>query len=542
MLGSDAAILALRDYYDWQKRHHGVDFVPSADDDVDLRSYFFSLHTQGLDRKSLESQVAALKQFYQWAYTIGLITHNPFDEYIFSYPILTTSQISPRSQTLPSDPNERELERLRALSQITEQLNSAINIQTALDNTLKTLLKVMDLKTGWVSLLTGSGLNVLPGGVPPPHGFILAAACELPPGLELNERHFLRKPPACNCQRLLKAGRLTRAVNIVECTRLRDSMRAAGNNAGLRYHASVPLISNGKPLGLINAATSDWQFLTHADLHFLSAASAQVVVALERANLYEIAENRRVRLEEELAVARDVQVRLMPNKMPYIPDFELADAWRPAREVAGDFYDIFPLEGGRWGIMIGDVAGKGTAAALYMAMIHSLILSSAQKNHKPSEALLEVNRTILKQSSMGIFVTVFLAVLDPNNHTLLYANAGHNPPILRHSIGRHESLTLTGAVLGVLEELTLSEREITLTSEDVVVLYTDGVTEALHPLKGDYGIERLTDAVASAPGNSREILAFLTADLDAFIEGAPQQDDITLLILKCMQKGNYEDQ
>jgi serine phosphatase RsbU (regulator of sigma subunit) len=528
---SDAAVLAARNYIEWQTQHHTADFIPSADDDVDLRTYLFHLHTKGADRVALEEQVSALKRFYHWAQTKGVITHNPFDEYNFNHPFLTSIQIEPRQQTQPDDLNEREVERLRALSQIAGQLNSSVDIQSTLDSTLRTLLKVMNLQTGWVSMLTETHLSVIPAGDSPPGGFALATAYGLPPGLERDDRRFLRQPPACHCQHLLIEGRLTRAVNIVECKRLRISKRAAGNNQGLRFHASVPLISQGKPLGLINVASTEWQFLTHADLHFLSAASAQLVVALERAHFYEVAEARRIRLENELQVAREVQAGLMPREMPDIPGFGLAGAWRPAREVSGDFYDIFPLDEGRWGMVIGDVADKGTAAALYMAMVHSLILSGALRHRSPAAVLMEANQTILRQTSSGIFVTVFLAVLDPKKQTLQYANAGHDPPLVRRASGAIESLTKTGSVGGVFDELQLSDTTITLGPGDAVVLYTDGVTEARNLRDEDYGINRLTAAIAAAPRKAGELLAHVEADLNAFTEGAPQQDDITFLVL-----------
>jgi serine phosphatase RsbU (regulator of sigma subunit) len=532
LLSSNVAVSAVRDYSEWQMQHSAADFIPSADDDVDLRTYLLYLRTTGADRTALEGQVAALKQFYHWAQTKGVITHSPFDDYDFAHPFLTSVQIDARQQTMPDDLRERELERLRALSQITEQLNSSVDIQSALDSTLRTLLEVMKLQTGWVSMLTESHLSVFPAGESAPHGFALVAACGLPPGLEQDDRLFLRQPPACNCQRLLIKGRLTRAVNIVECTRLRDSMRAAGNNQGLLFHASVPLISQGKPLGLINVATTEWQFLTHEDLHFLSAVSTQLVVALERARFYEIAEARRVLLENELEVAREVQVGLMPREMPDIPGFGLAGAWRPAREVAGDFYDIFPLDEDRWGMVIGDVAGKGTAAALYMAMVHSLILSGALRQRSLATVLQEVNRTILRQFSSRTFVSVFLAVVDPKKHTLRYANAGHNPPLVRRASGVIEPLTRTGTVLGLLEDPQMSETTITLGAGDAVVLYTDGVTEAWHPQRNEeYGVDRLTAAIATAPQKAGELLAHVEADLNAFTEGTPQQDDVTLLVL-----------
>jgi len=528
---SDAAVLAVQNYIEWQIKHHTANFIPSADDEVDLRTYLFHLHTKGADREALEEQVSALKRYYQWAQTKGVITHNPFDEYNFTNPFLTSEQIHKRRQTLPRDLNEREVERLRALSQIAEQLNRAVDFQSALDNTLRTLLKVMNLQTGWVSMLTESHLSVFSAGDSPSHGFVLAAACGLPPGLEGDDRRFLRQPPACHCQQLLIEGRLTSAVNIVECTRLRDSMRAAGDNQGLLFHASVPLISQGKPLGLINVATPEWRFLTHADLHFLSAVSAQLVVALERAHFYEVAEAQRTRLENELQVAREVQAGLMAREMPDIPGFALAGAWHPARAVAGDFYDIFPLDEGRWGMVIGDVADKGTAAALYMAVIHSLILSGALRHGSPATVLMEVNQTILRQFTSGMFVTVFLALLDPKKQTLQYANAGHNPPLVRRVSGTIESLTRTGSVIGVLEDVQLSEATITVGRGDAVVLYTDGVTEAGNARVGDYGINRLTAAITAAPRKAGELLAHVEADLNAFTEGAPQQDDVTFLVL-----------
>ena len=183
-------------------------------------------------------------------------------------------------------------------------------------------------------------------------------------------------------------------------------------------------------------------------------------------------------------------------------------------------------------MMIGDVADKGTAAALYMAMVHSHILSGALRQRSPAAVLLEVNQTLLRQSSSVIFVTVFLGVVDPKTQTLQYANAGHDPPLVRRASGTIESLTGTGSVLGVFEELQLSTRTITLGSGDAVVLYTDGVTEAWHAsANGEYGSDRLTAAVAAAPGKAGDLLAHVEADLDAFTEGAPQQDDVTFLVL-----------
>jgi serine phosphatase RsbU (regulator of sigma subunit) len=529
---SDGEASSLRDYFDWQSQNRAGDFNPSADDDVDLRTYLLDLLTNGAKLAALEEQVATLKLFYHWAQSKGIITHSPFDEFNFAQPLMVSDPMKPRQQGVPKSLNVRELKRLRALSQIAEQLNSSVDIQTALENTLKTLLKVMNLQTGWVSMLTESHLSVLPVGDSPPHGFTLVAAYGLPPGLERDDRRCLRKSPACHCQRLLNEGRLTHAVNIVECTRLRDSLLAAGNNQGLVFHASVPLISQGKPIGIINAATTDWRLLTNADLHFLSTVGAQLVVALERAHFYEVAEARRIRAENELNVAREVQAGLMPREIPDIPGYRIAGYWHPARELGGDFYDIFLLEEGCWGFVIGDVADKGTAAALYMAMVHSLLRSAVLRNQSPAEVLKEVNQTIINQTSSGMFVTAFLAILDSKEQSLKYANAGHNPPIVRRSSGELESLTKTGSALGVFDELPMTEATITLEPGDEIVLYTDGVTEAYNPrINEEYRIDRLSAAISAAPRKPEETLAYIESNLNDFTEGAPLQDDVTILVI-----------
>src|SRR5215469_4358284 len=204
----------------------------------------------------------------------------------------------------------------------------------------------MGLKTAWAFVWTQSSLYVASKAPNSVHDFALASSCGLPPGLEQDNRHCLCQPPDCHCQSLLRSGRLVRAVNIVECTRLRHAARCAGDTQGLLFHATVPLIVQDRPVGLINIATEQWEFLSSADLQFLSAAGSEVAIALERARLYDLAETRRIRLEQELEMARAVQKSLLPTQLPTIPGFTLVADWRPARLVAGDFYDVFSVPDG----------------------------------------------------------------------------------------------------------------------------------------------------------------------------------------------------
>lgn len=521
----------VREFAEWHTDLRAAEFAPTSHDDIHIRTYLLHLRNEGVDRSSLEDRITALKRFYQWAAAGQFVDANPFERFALERPVLSHEEVRRREEAMGSNPQAREVVRLRGLVQIAEHLNRAAEVQTALDGTLELLLRVMNLQAAWAFVSTESGIWTSTAGDPPTHGFALAGAHGLPPGLEAQDRHILRTAPDCHCQGFFRSGRLTRALNIVECTRLQSAEAASGQTQGLLFHASVPLRSQGKLLGIINVATPDWQLFGSADLQFLSAAAAQVAVALERAHLYDAVKDQRDHLERELQVAHDVQASLLPAELPDIPGFRLAADWRSAREVAGDFYDIFRLHDGRWGIVIGDVSDKGAPAALYMAMARALIRTSALRHHSPANTLMQVNETIYAQSTYTMFVTLVYAVLDPETGVLSYTNAGHNPPIIRRASGRIEQLARTGRVVGAFEKLHLTEDSITLERGDALVLYTDGVTDALNPGGQDYGMDRLVTAATSAPAAAPELLDSLRADLALFTQGAPQPDDITYFVV-----------
>ncbi len=528
----ESQILAdLRDFVDWQTQAKGRMFIPQTVDDVAIRSYLLHLKLSGASRSTLERTIASLKRFYDWAQANQLIAKSPFDSFDFKRPLLSREQIKRREVTRFANPMDREIAHLRALNHLAEQLNRSADVRTLLATVVETLVQAMGLKTAWAFLWTEAGLYTTTSAHDPPHDFALAACCGLPPGLEQDNRRYLCQPPDCHCQRLLRNEQLVRAVNIVECTRLQNSVRHAGETEGLLFHATVPLIVQNRPVGLINIATEQWEFLSPADLEFLSAAGSQVAIALERARLYDLAETQRIRLEQELVMARAVQKSLLPTQTPRIPGFTLVADWRPAREVAGDFYDFFSLPDGRWGLVLADVSGKGAPAALYMAMTRSLIRSEASRHTNPSAVLTEVNRRLLKESSNAMFVTVFYAILDPVLRSLTYANAGHDPPFLRRASGGVERLAYGGLIMGLFEQLTLNDETLNLESRDTLVAYTDGLTDTVDRLDEGYGHTRLADTINSAPAAARDILAHILKDLETFAGPVPQPDDITLLIL-----------
>ena len=469
------------------------EFVPSSNDDVALRTYLMEMKMRGAGVKSRRQEVASLRRFYDWAEDAGYLrTYNPFDEFSLDRPSLTHDQIRRRQEIFSGSPAEREIARLRTLNQLAEQLNRSSDMQATLTAALETLLSLMSLQTAWAFLLPSASSPSISISVSASDRFALAAASGLPPGLEKNDSHWLKNPKLCHCQSVMLTGHLKRAVNVVECTRLQEAARDNGDNQGLIFHATMPIIASGQPLGIINVATQDWQFLTAADLQLLSVVGSQVAVALERARLFDVTHAQRLRLERELKLAREVQDSLLPSTLPPIPGFSLAADWRSALEMAGDFYDIFPLPNGRWGIVIADVSDKGAAAAMYMAMTRSLISSSAAMNASPAGTLKAVNQHLISHSSSNMFVTVFYAVLDPDLQELIYANAGHNPPLVRRANGGIETLGRTGMALGLTEEMALTDARLTLALGDALFLYTDGVTDALNSQGEHYGLARFT--------------------------------------------------
>ncbi len=281
---SDLALI--REFVAWLTARRNEPFIPDYTDDVEIRTYLLEQHWAGATRKTIRGIIAALKKFYDWARDEGLTVSTPFEEFDFDRPLLSRDQIRRRRDAFADDPRGREIARLRALNRLADELNRTTDLQTILDVTLQTLVEVMGLQTAWIFLWTESGLTRYLPHAPAPHDFALCAACGLPPGLTVNNGYYLREPPDCHCQNMMREGLLTRAVNVVECTRLQDAIDENSDVRGLLFHATVPITAHDQPLGIINVATDEWQFLSAPDLQLLTAVGAQASAAIERAWLF----------------------------------------------------------------------------------------------------------------------------------------------------------------------------------------------------------------------------------------------------------------
>jgi sigma-B regulation protein RsbU (phosphoserine phosphatase) len=258
--------------------------------------------------------------------------------------------------------------------------------------------------------------------------------------------------------------------------------------------------------------------------------------------LHERAEKQR--LEQELAIARQIQMSLLPQGPLHLPGIIVSAHCEPAREVGGDYYDYLPLGPTRAGILIADVAGKGTSAALYMAELKGVVHSLSRTAGSPRELLIEANRIIAPHLDDRSFITMTYAVVDSEQRTFTYARAGHCPLVLvRARSGpdevRSSILAPSGMVLGLkldngsMFSRVLEEATIVLGSGDVIVLFTDGISEAMS-VDGDcYGESRLMQVAEETSGEGvNEMRQQILADIQRFSEGAPQHDDMTMLVLK----------
>lgn len=246
----------------------------------------------------------------------------------------------------------------------------------------------------------------------------------------------------------------------------------------------------------------------------------------------------RERIAGELDVATQIQTSMLPCTFPAFPErseFDVYAAMTPAREVGGDFYDFFIVDGrNHLCVVMADVSGKGIPAALFMVIARTLIKNNAQSGKSPAEVFRAVNNLLGENNDAGMFVTAFIGFLDVDTGEFRYVNAGHNPPFLCRAGGVFDSVSVkNNLMLAVLPDFDYEEERLRLESGDTIFLYTDGVTEAANPEQDMFGLERTRDSLNRRRRLSpHEILTGIKADVDAFAAGAEQSDDITMLALR----------
>jgi sigma-B regulation protein RsbU (phosphoserine phosphatase) len=340
---------------------------------------------------------------------------------------------------------------------------------------------------------------------------------------------------------LLKGGLLAELIYSDE-PRLVDALRFAPDDPAAEYFdgmhslAAVPMYDQGVALNMVvflrdePAAFNPEEF---PELVWVSnlfgRATHNLVLSGQLKEAYEA-------VDQELRVVADIQRSLLPAKMPDIPTMALAAHYQTSKRAGGDYYDFFPLPDGRWGILIADVSGHGTPAAVLMAVTHTLAHSYPGPSPTPGAMLNYVNRQLADRytSQSGTFVTAFYGVYDPAKRSLTYASAGHNPPRLKRcDDGTLALLNQAGGLpLGIFGSETYEEATHHLVPGDQLVLYTDGITEAQNATGEQFGLARLDKVLEDCSVRASDLLKAVLVALDEFTAGHPAHDDRTVLVAK----------
>jgi serine phosphatase RsbU (regulator of sigma subunit) len=298
-----------------------------------------------------------------------------------------------------------------------------------------------------------------------------------------------------------------------------------------RSEIAVALKLEDEVLGVLDVQSTQPNDFSAEDEFILVALADAVALAIDNARLYASAIEQQ-RLSTELQVAREIQIGFLPEQLPQHPGYEFAARWEPAREIGGDFYDFIPLQNERLGLVIADVADKGIPAALYMALSRTTMRLVAASDPSPATALQRVNTAILETTYSDLFVTMFYIILDPVAHLVRYASGGHGLALL---VREHEIISLRskGMALGILPQIRIEEQWRQLEPNDVIILYTDGVTDAVNEKMEDYGRERFYARIRALWGcSAAEMAAGIHEDVRAWKGAAPRYDDFTLVVIR----------
>lgn len=305
-------------------------------------------------------------------------------------------------------------------------------------------------------------------------------------------------------------------------------------DAGIRSLVAAPLLDPSGSLGLIvltsNAALRRF---TEEDMELLVSLASTAALRIRNMALAREAQERAL-LEEELSLARKIQVALLPERLPSIPGYEIDAHSRPSRRISGDYYEIVEqAEDGRLILMVTDVSGKGIGAALLAASLEALCAAPIEAGREPHQIFDRVSDLLYDRSQPEKYATSFLASLDPSTGRLTYANAGHLPGLVVRPSGEARWLAATGRPLGLLPQNRYRDSTITLEPGDLLTLYTDGITEALNPDSEEYGGERLCGLLREHGSESlNDLSRSLDKDLDSFANGVPFTDDRTWIFLR----------
>jgi phosphoserine phosphatase RsbU/P len=408
----------------------------------------------------------------------------------------------------------------RLLLELSHKISRTLDLQEVLDHLLESLRTVIPYDA--------AGIFVLSRSVPlarAPESHLIAGVARVGFDAPRLDDPMLRLGQGI-VGHVIRTGETVLAPDVSRDPRYVDGRPAT------RAELAVPIVSNAQVIGALNLESDRLLAFTPADRELLEFFASAAALSIEKSLLHrQVLEKQRI--EQQLAVAREVQRGLLPAASPTLPGYDVAAIQLPTWTIGGDYFDYIPLPDGRLGLVIADVSGKGIPAALIMATFRAALRSELRRQGEIGALMQALNRLLLEAQGDSRFVTAVYGSLEPASGRLTYVNCGHNPPLLLRADGGTEQLDQGGLALGMLSDPSFVPASVTLRAGDVLALYTDGVVEPADSSETEFGVERLREVLSR--GAAQTAAASVQAVVDAtrsFSERDHYDDDFTLVVVK----------
>ena len=403
---------------------------------------------------------------------------------------------------------------LLLLNEIARELTSILNLDELFGRIAELVRRLIDYQMFSILLLDASGEQLQ-------HRF----------SLRFNENIVLKHEIPLGRGLVGYAAQIKQAVLVPDVAK---DPRYVQANPETRSELAVPLVYKSKVVGVLDLEHTRRGFFTEEHQRTMTTLAAQIAIAIENARLYEEIERQERRLERDLALARELQGRLLPQTSPHLAHLDVAAKFVPARTIGGDLYDFIPYSMSRLGIVIGDVSGKGAPAAIYAALVSGIIRSHAPIEPAPAEMLSAVNLSLAERRIEAQFVSIIYAVWDDTHRTLTVSNSGLPRPIYMHG-GKAEVIEATGLPLGLFDEAEYDEFEFRMKPSDMFVLFSDGILDARNRKGELFGRGRVEKIVAESSGNSAaSVVEALFKAVAEHSAGVETFDDQTVVVIRAL--------
>lgn len=414
-------------------------------------------------------------------------------------------------------------EKLRLLLEITKKISRSLNLEEVLAQVMDTVDSLIPYDAAGIYVIRRDP-HVSEGGTSS-----LVFHAEAVRGYDIEELMELR----------LKLGEgligwVAQTGDAIIVSDVRKDARYINARKQTRSEVVAPIISNDEVIGVFDLESDEQDAYTEDDKQVLMLLASQVAISVEKAMLHEQLVEKK-RLEAQLEVARQVQLALLPERDPEIAGFDISAYNFSTEEVSGDYYDFVKPYEDHLGLVIADVSGKGVPASLLMSFLRASLRSAIHVGYAPNVGMAKVNYLLWESIEPHQFVTAFYGMLDATNRTLAFVNAGHNPPLILNPDGSARFIERGGLPLGLFKDTRYYEYYLPIDAGQILVLYTDGATEATSPEGEEYGRSRLVEVVrACRDRRARDMIDYIYNDIFKWTDGRGATDDVTFVIIKAL--------